>query len=45
MNKSTLELVPQTQMHVAILLDGNGRWAASHGLLKATAPALKPFAG
>lgn len=32
MNKSTLELVPQTQMHVAILLDGNGRWAASHGL-------------
>ncbi len=32
MNRSTLELVPQTQMHVAILLDGNGRWAASHGL-------------
>ena len=32
MNKSTLELVPQTQMHVAILLDGNGRWAAAHGL-------------
>jgi undecaprenyl diphosphate synthase len=32
MNKSTLELVPQAQLHVAILLDGNGRWAASHGL-------------
>src|SRR3984957_5271486 len=32
MNKSTLELVPQTQIHVAILLDGNGRWAAAHGL-------------
>ena len=32
MNKSTLELVPQNQMHVAILLDGNGRWAAAHGL-------------
>jgi undecaprenyl diphosphate synthase len=32
MSKSTLELVPQNQMHVAILLDGNGRWAASHGL-------------
>ncbi len=32
MNKSTLEVVPQSQLHVAILLDGNGRWAASHGL-------------
>jgi undecaprenyl diphosphate synthase len=32
MNKSTLTLVPQSQLHVAILLDGNGRWAASHGL-------------
>ena len=32
MNKSTLELVPPSQLHVAILLDGNGRWAASHGL-------------
>jgi undecaprenyl diphosphate synthase len=32
MNKSTLELVPQNQIHVAILLDGNGRWAAAHGL-------------
>jgi undecaprenyl diphosphate synthase len=32
MNKSTLELVPPSQLHVAILLDGNGRWAAAHGL-------------
>jgi undecaprenyl diphosphate synthase len=32
MNKSTLELVTHSQLHVAILLDGNGRWAASHGL-------------
>jgi undecaprenyl diphosphate synthase len=32
MNKSTLEVIPQSQLHVAILLDGNGRWAAAHGL-------------
>src|SRR5580704_2436978 len=32
MNKSTLAVVPQPKLHVAILLDGNGRWAASHGL-------------
>jgi undecaprenyl diphosphate synthase len=34
MNKSTLELVPQSQLHVAILLDGNGRWAEAHGLAR-----------
>src|SRR6202042_826073 len=34
MNKSTLKLVPQSQLHVAILLDGNGRWAASRGLAR-----------
>jgi undecaprenyl diphosphate synthase len=34
MNKSTLAVVPQPQLHVAILLDGNGRWAASHGLAR-----------
>jgi len=34
MNKSTLKLVPQAQLHVAILLDGNGRWAAAHGLAR-----------
>ena len=32
MSKSTLKLVPPAQLHVAILLDGNGRWAAAHGL-------------
>jgi undecaprenyl diphosphate synthase len=32
MTRSTLELVPGSRLHVAILLDGNGRWAASHGL-------------
>jgi len=32
MNKSTLEVIPHSQLHVAILLDGNGRWAAAHGL-------------
>src|ERR1700683_4749795 len=32
MNKSTLKLVDHPRLHVAILLDGNGRWAASHGL-------------
>jgi undecaprenyl diphosphate synthase len=34
MNKSTLAVVPQLQLHVAILLDGNGRWAASRGLAR-----------
>ena len=34
MNKSTLTVMPQPQLHVAILLDGNGRWAASHGLAR-----------
>jgi undecaprenyl diphosphate synthase len=34
MNKSTLELVPQPRLHVAILLDGNGRWAAARGLAR-----------
>jgi undecaprenyl diphosphate synthase len=32
MNKSTLSVVPDSKLHVAILLDGNGRWAASRGL-------------
>jgi undecaprenyl diphosphate synthase len=32
MHKSTLSIVPHSQLHVAILLDGNGRWAASRGL-------------
>jgi len=32
MTRSTLELVSGSRLHVAILLDGNGRWAASHGL-------------
>lgn len=32
MNKSTLRLIPPPKLHVAILLDGNGRWAASRGL-------------
>jgi undecaprenyl diphosphate synthase len=34
MNKSTLAVMPQPQLHVAILLDGNGRWAASRGLAR-----------
>jgi undecaprenyl diphosphate synthase len=34
MNKSTLAVVPQAPLHVAILLDGNGRWAAAHGLAR-----------
>ena len=34
MNKSTLAVVPQPPLHVAILLDGNGRWAAAHGLAR-----------
>lgn len=32
MHKSTLSVVPESKLHVAILLDGNGRWAASRGL-------------
>jgi undecaprenyl diphosphate synthase len=32
MNKSTLSITPDSKLHVAILLDGNGRWAASRGL-------------
>jgi undecaprenyl diphosphate synthase len=37
MNKSTLKMVPQPsqpKLHVAILLDGNGRWASSRGLVR-----------
>jgi undecaprenyl diphosphate synthase len=32
MNRSTLAVIPESNLHVAILLDGNGRWAASRGL-------------
>lgn len=32
MSKSTLTVIRPTNIHVAILLDGNGRWAASRGL-------------
>ncbi|MFZ0640281.1 MAG: polyprenyl diphosphate synthase [Candidatus Acidiferrales bacterium] len=32
MKESTLYLVPPKQSHVAILMDGNGRWAAARGL-------------
>lgn len=32
MTRSTLNLIPDPKLHVAILLDGNGRWAASRGL-------------
>ncbi len=32
MNKTPLRIVPNPKLHVAILLDGNGRWAASRGL-------------
>lgn len=32
MSKSTLAVVPNSKLHVAILLDGNGRWASSRGL-------------
>ncbi len=32
MNKSTLKMVSQPKLHVAILLDGNGRWASARGL-------------
>jgi len=31
-NKTPLRIVPNPKLHVAILLDGNGRWAASRGL-------------
>ncbi len=37
MSKSTLKMVPQPsqpKLHVAILLDGNGRWASSRGLVR-----------
>ncbi|HUJ29721.1 MAG TPA: di-trans,poly-cis-decaprenylcistransferase [Candidatus Acidoferrum sp.] len=32
MNKSTLGVISNPKLHVAILLDGNGRWASSRGL-------------
>jgi undecaprenyl diphosphate synthase len=32
MTKSTLKMIAYPKLHVAILLDGNGRWAASRGL-------------
>jgi len=32
MSKSTLAVVPNPKLHVAILLDGNGRWASTRGL-------------
>lgn len=32
MQKTPLRLVSNSKLHVAILLDGNGRWAASRGL-------------
>ena len=32
MNKSTLTIIPNSKLHVAILLDGNGRWAAAREL-------------
>ncbi|MBZ5693893.1 MAG: di-trans,poly-cis-decaprenylcistransferase [Acidobacteriia bacterium] len=32
MGNSTSRIIPAPKLHVAILLDGNGRWAASHGL-------------
>lgn len=31
MEKSTLNNRPRTGLHVAILMDGNGRWASAHG--------------
>src|SRR5476649_2817465 len=34
MNKTPLRIVPNPKLHVAILLDGNGLWAASHGLAR-----------
>jgi len=32
MDKSTLSVLPCPGLHVAILMDGNGRWAAARGL-------------
>lgn len=32
MKESTLYIVPPKQIHLAILMDGNGRWAESRGL-------------
>ncbi len=32
MRESTLYIVPPKQIHLAILMDGNGRWAESRGL-------------
>ena len=37
MNKSTLNLINHG-LHVAILLDGNGRWAATRGLARSEGP-------
>jgi undecaprenyl diphosphate synthase len=34
MQKSVLRVGPDPKLHVAILLDGNGRWAASQGLAR-----------
>jgi undecaprenyl diphosphate synthase len=34
MQKGVLRIVPDPKLHVAILLDGNGRWAASRGLAR-----------
>jgi undecaprenyl diphosphate synthase len=34
MQKSVLRVVPNPKLHVAILLDGNGRWAACRGLAR-----------
>jgi len=34
MHKPQLRIVPNPKLHVAILLDGNGRWAASRGLAR-----------
>jgi undecaprenyl diphosphate synthase len=33
-NRSTLTVTTTSKLHVAILLDGNGRWAASRGLAR-----------
>lgn len=32
MKNKSLSIIPDSKLHVAILLDGNGRWAASRGL-------------
>jgi undecaprenyl diphosphate synthase len=34
MNKRTLKIADHSRLHVAILLDGNGRWASSRGLAR-----------